>query len=90
MHTISEDKLNMLVSGNNSVNLTFFGVCFGAAVSFGTVVKTTALEPFNKALFTMLFASMGLIALFFGIQSYRSYRSSKSELDAIKKTKISN
>jgi len=56
MHTMSEDKLEALISGNGSIHLTFFGICFGAAVSFGIVLYNGGLDPFT-GLFMSLFFS---------------------------------
>lgn len=89
MHNVSESELDALASGNPSVHLTFFGICFGAAVSFGTVVKaTTNLDLFSKSLFSMLFVSAGLMALFFAVQSIRDYLQSKRKLQEIKSTHL--
>ncbi len=85
MHNVSESELDALASGSPSIHLTFFGICFGAAVSFGTVVIATAnLDSFNKSLFSTLFVSAVLMASFFAVQSIRDYLQSRRKLREIK------
>ena len=88
MHSVSETELDAIASGGGSINLTFFGICIGAAISFGIVLRTTNLEAFNKALFWMLFGAALLMGTYFGVFGIRDYRASKQKLKDIKGGKV--
>jgi hypothetical protein len=90
MHSVSESELDAVASGNSSINLTFFGVCLGAAISFGIVLRTANLEVFNKSLFGMLFFTSLIMGAYFGIRGGADYLRSKAKLQEIKGKKNSN
>ncbi|HEY4817619.1 MAG TPA: hypothetical protein VIH67_09320 [Candidatus Acidoferrum sp.] len=91
MHTVSEDKLDMLVSGNAPLHLGFFGLCLGACISFGIVLRTVAtLSDFDKSLFAMLFYSSLIMGLFFGIRCTIAYYETRAKVNAIKGLKKPN
>jgi len=87
MHTISEDKLDMLVSGNAPVHLTFFGVCFGAAISFGVVLYNGGIDQHHQSVYTMLLWASGILALYFGVRGGTDYFQSSKKIDEIKNPK---
>jgi hypothetical protein len=90
MHTISEDKLDMLVSGTTSIHLTFFGVCLGSAVSFGIVLYNGGLDPTHQLVYQCFLFLSGMMATYFGIRGGRDYFRSQAKLNEIKGVKNSN
>lgn len=84
MHTISEDKLEALISGNGSIHLTFFGICLGAAVSFGIVLYNGGLDSIHGLVYESFLLLTGVMAIYFGIEGGRDYVRSKSKLKEIK------
>jgi hypothetical protein len=90
MHNVSESELDALASGSTSINLTFFGICLGAAISFGIVLRTTTLEPFSKAVFEALFFSSLVMGAYFGVFGVKDHRASKKRLSDIKGGRILN
>jgi hypothetical protein len=90
MHTISEDKLDMLVSCSAPLHLTFFGICFGAALSFGMVLYNGSLDPTHKLVYQCLLFPSVVMAAYFGIRGGRDYFRSRDKLNEIKGLKKSN
>jgi hypothetical protein len=90
MHTISEDKLDMLVSGTTSVHLTFFGICLGAVISFGIVLYNGALDPTHKLVYQCFLFLSAMMAAYFGIRGGSDYISSRNKLNEIKGLRKSN
>jgi hypothetical protein len=90
MHTISEDKLDMIASGNAPLHLAFFGLCSGAAISFGIVVRTVNLDAANKPLFSMFFFASLVMGCYFGIRGGIDYFGTRAKVDEIKRLKKSN
>jgi hypothetical protein len=84
MHTISEDKLETLISGNGSIHLTFFGICLGAAISFGVVLYNGGLDSIHGLVYESFLLLTGVMATFFGIKGGRDYLRSKAKLKEIK------
>jgi hypothetical protein len=83
MHTISEDKLEALISGNGSIHLTFFGICLGAAISFGIVLYNGGLDSIHGLVYESFLFLTGVMATFFGIKGGRDYLHSKAKLKEI-------
>jgi hypothetical protein len=90
MHTISEDKLDMLASGTASIHLTFFGICLGAAISFGIVLYNGGLDPTHKLVYQCFLFLSGIMASYFGIRGGSDYNRSQDKLKEIKGLKNSN
>jgi len=92
MHTISEDKLDMLASGTTSIHLTFFGICLGAAISFGVILYNGVLDPFHKASYQSLLFAVMVLSAYFGVRGISDYIGSRTKLKEIKgeKPKTSN
>jgi len=84
MHTISEDKLDMLVSGTTSVHLAFFGICLGAVISFGIVLYNGGLDPTHKLVYQCFLFVSAMMAAYFGIRGGSDYFSSRDKLNEIK------
>jgi hypothetical protein len=84
MHNISESELDALTSDGSTLNLTFFGICFGAFVSFAVVLYTGGVtDPTKHATFSMLTFSCLLMSAFFGIRGvseYLSWQKKRSEM----------
>jgi hypothetical protein len=89
MHTVSESELDSISSGGPAINLTFFGLCVGTLVSFGTVLKTaTTLDAATKAVFIALFFTSAVMATFFGVRGIRDFLANKKKLEEIKRGPI--
>jgi hypothetical protein len=87
MHTISEDKLEMLASGNASIHLTFFGICLGSAVSFA-IVLYSGLDQAHRLVYESLLFLSGVMATYFGIRGGGDHFRSKAKLKEIKRQLI--
>jgi hypothetical protein len=87
MHYVSESELTEISSlGTSSVYLTFFGLAFGALVSFGTVLTTTTIEsPKIYAGFVAATVVSGLATPLFAILAGMGYFKAKQKLKEIKK-----
>ena len=90
MHTISEDRLDMLASGTASVHLTFFGVCLGAVISFWIVLYNGSLDPTHRLVYQCFLFPSAVMAAYFGIRGCKDYFSSRDKLSEIKGLKKSN
>ena len=84
MHTISEDKLEMMVSGTTSIHFTFFGICLGAVISSAIVLYNGGLDSVHNLVYRFSIFIIGLMAAYFGIRGGMDYRRSQSELNEIK------
>lgn len=85
MHTISEDKLDAIISGSSSINLTFFGVCFGAVLSFGIVLYNGGLDESHLSRYGMLLFAAAILSAYLGFKGCKDYFKTKSIVDALKK-----
>jgi hypothetical protein len=90
MHSISEDKLDMLISGTTSIHLTFFGICLGAAISFAVVLYNGGLDPNHKIVYESFLFLSGMMGAYFGIRGGSDYSRSQKKLNEIKGLKSSN
>jgi hypothetical protein len=90
MHTISEDRLDMLVSGYTSLHLTFFGITFGGAVSFGIVLFNGVTDPFHKMAYQLFLFGSLIMSAFFGVRGWGEVRQAQKKLKEIKGVKNSN
>ncbi len=85
MHTLTGTELDTVASLSNSVHLTFFGLCAGAAVAFAVVLSTGgATDAMTHAEYVALLAVSGALALYFGIRAFVDYRTAKRKLSEIK------
>jgi hypothetical protein len=85
MHTVSENELDAIASGSSSLNLTFFGVCFGAAISFSIVLYNGGIDVNHKSMYDMLLFAATILSAYFGVRGGKDYFTSKGKLDALKK-----
>ena len=84
MHSISEAEMDALASGSKSINLTFFGVCAGAAISFGMILYSGGITDVQRGSYkTLLWAGL-VLAGYFGLQSIRDHFQSKQYLKDLK------
>jgi asparagine N-glycosylation enzyme membrane subunit Stt3 len=85
MHTLTGAELDMVASLGNSVHLTFFGLCTGAAIAFGVVLSTSTItDPLNHAEFVALLAVSSALSLYFGIRALVDYKAARRKLKEIK------
>jgi hypothetical protein len=87
MLNVSASELHSLSCGSNSINLTFFGICFGAAISFGIVLFSGGISDIQKATYKMLLGAAIVLAGYLGIQSIRNHRQSRQILKNLMMTK---
>jgi hypothetical protein len=85
MHTVSESELDGIASGNSTLNLTFFGICFGCAVSFGIVLYSGGLPQDHKSTYNMLFFASLILSGYFGFKGGKDYVGAKDKLKNLKK-----
>jgi hypothetical protein len=89
VHYVSGSDLDTIASLGNSIHLTFFGLCSGAAITFWVVLKTANVtDPRTHADFIMLCAGAVVGAVYFGIRGIADYRRAKRTLKEIKSGKI--
>lgn len=84
MHSVSESELDQIASGNPSIHWTFFGICLGAVISFGIVLRTPNVDSSSKVLFQMLLFSSLIMGVYFGVRGVRDLLKSKKKLQDIK------
>src|SRR6266851_140418 len=68
MHTVSENELDAIASGGSSLNLTFFGICFGAAISFAIVLYNGGIDVNHRSTYDMLLFSASILSAYFGFR----------------------
>jgi len=89
MHYVNETELDAISSVANSMNMTFFGICSGAFISFGSVVWSGSLpDPNRYALFNMLTYGNGLLSVYFLIQGIREYLANNKRVKDIKQGRV--
>lgn len=85
---VSDADLDTVASSGNSVHLTFFGLCVGAATTFWVVLKTTTITDLQAhAEFVMLCAGAVVGSIYFGIRGIFDYAKAKRTLREIKSGK---
>jgi hypothetical protein len=81
MHLVDADQLEMIASLGNSIHLTFFGICVGAAVSLGGVLASTTIgDPKVFAGMLSCFSGSCLLGVYFGIRGVRDHLRSQRKL----------
>lgn len=85
VHSVLDHELTTLQSPAYLVNLTFFGITAGAAISFGAVVLTQTASSRGHSTFVALFWAAATMALYFAISSYRSWRQSRDLVRQIRR-----
>jgi hypothetical protein len=73
VYPITESQLDELIAGYNSLSLVFFGVCFGAALTLGTVCRQAATNAPEEPYYVVGCAAALLLAVFFGVHGVGSY-----------------
>lgn len=85
MHQVSDTELDAIVSGGNSIHMTFFGLCGGVVVTCVVVLTTvTMTDPVTHAGYVAALIVCGVLGLFFGIRGVSDYRTNKRKLKEIK------
>ena len=85
MHPVSSTELDIVASLGNSVHLTFFGLCAGAAIAFGVVLTTANVtNPITHAEYVAALIVSGVLSLYFGIRGAIDYKAAKRKLKDIK------
>lgn len=85
MHSVSTEELNTISSLGNSIHLTFFGVCIGAALAFWSVLLSVPnMEPRPHATYALLFAASCLFSVYFGARAAVDYRRARKKLADVK------
>jgi hypothetical protein len=85
---VSENEIDALASGGSSLNLTFFGICFGALISFGIVLFNGVTDPAKNATYSMLTFATGIMAAYFGIRAWIEVVRSKKRLRVLKQSLV--
>lgn len=86
MCSVTETELDTIAALGNSINLAFFGISVGAAVSFGITLKTVPIaDPATLATFASFTALSSAGTIYFGIRSAIDYRAAQKKLNDIKK-----
>jgi hypothetical protein len=85
VHSVTETELDAVASLNNSVHLTFFGVCCGGLTAFGIALATLSIaDPKSYAAFIALFAVSAVGTFYFGVRGLIDYKESRRKLREIK------
>lgn len=88
MHWIAGTELDTVAGLSNSIHLTFFGLCAGAAIAFAVVLTTGNItDPMTHAGYVSALITSGVLAFYFGIRGVRDYRLAKRKLKEIKNGK---
>jgi hypothetical protein len=91
MYQLSEIELDAVASGDNSLNLAFFGGCFGAFASFASVVFSGSVPDSGKfAVCVTLMVAFGILAAFFGIRGFMDGRKSNRKIRELKHGRVIN
>ncbi len=69
---------------------TFFGICFGAAISFGIGLYSGGINPAQIAAYKSLFFVSSVLTGFFGVQVFRKYRDFKKKIKDLKSGTLRN
>jgi hypothetical protein len=78
-------ELDALASSGSTLNLTFFGITFGAFISFAIVLYGGGIaDPGKQAMFVMLTWASAILAGFFGIRGMLDYSQYAKKLKSIK------
>jgi hypothetical protein len=72
MYAISDDTLEKLTAGFNSLYLVVFGICVGAGVSIGIAWRETTVDA-NKPYYCGLFVAIMGLAVISGIVGITNY-----------------
>lgn len=85
MHTMSGMELDAIASLSNSLHLTFFGLCCGAAIAFTVVLTTISIsDPKTYAGYVAALNVSGVLAIYFGIRGIIDYRAARKKLREVK------
>ena len=77
-HPVLDQELTALQNASPATPLTFFGIWFGAAVSFASVVFTQKLPTDANAIFLTLFVGAVVLGVYFLVKSAQAIRDTNS------------
>src|SRR4051812_15327291 len=82
---VTEEEFESVASGGNTLQVGFFGIAIGAAVSFGiSLLTTTPTTPvWQWGTFVALFGLSLTLTAYFGMATYREWRQNKSRIQRI-------
>jgi len=84
MLIVSEQELDAIASGSNSLSLTFFGLCFSTAVSF-CIILYNGVDQGHQSTYEMLLFAASVLSAYFGFRGGMDYAASKRRLTSLKK-----
>lgn len=85
MHHVSGADLDSIASLGNSIHLTLFGVCAGAAISFWVVLSTTKVtDPMAHAEYVIGLGAAVVFSIYFGAFGVTDYVRARRRLKEIK------
>lgn len=89
MHSVSEPELEDLIAGNASLFWTFFGISFGALLSFISVLLTVPVESAKAyaTFFALCVLFVILTAAFFAL-AVRSLLQARRKVNQIKVARL--
>jgi hypothetical protein len=87
MRPITDAEIDALASLGNSIHLTFFGISFGALLSFVIVLTTNDVkDPRWFAAYVAMLGVSILGAAYFGVRSVVDYLSQQNKVKEIKQS----
>lgn len=82
---VSSSDLDAIASSGNSIHLTFFGLCAGAAISFwGILAAGSITDAKTHAECVMLCFASVVLAVYFGIRGGIDHSAAKRKLKELK------
>lgn len=88
VHPVTGQELDTIAALSNSVHLSFFGLCAGAATAFAIVLSTSdTSNAVTHASYLALFAVSTVGTIYFGVRALIDYRASRRKLEEIKRGK---
>ncbi len=88
VHRVFDYELTALQDASPSTHLTFFGVAFGTAVAFGSIVLSQSPSDKGHGTFVALFWASVVLAVYFGIRSYQATKANSKIVNEIRKRQV--
>lgn len=88
MFHVSAEELETFASGNSSVHLTFFGLCFGSAITLTATWVSVKLSANTHLVFFLGSVLLGVLSLYFAVRAIADWRTSRRLIDEIKKNRV--
>lgn len=87
VYSVSNEELDILASGYNSLHFTFFGIALGAAIAFFIVLVTASLSETTGPIFVALFAVSLVLSVYFSIRAILDRQATAQRLKQIRQTR---